>query len=164
MEIYFFDGSYAFAGLNTVHTNSLIRIKGKKKKKKKRKRITSIYTGGFERPRRVYVDIDGTLFDKEFRSLDDLGEPNHDIINTIKSMKNNGSHIVIWTARTNSNLNPDVPKDELIKRLSIQLEFHGIPFDEIEVSDKPHFDLLIDDKVTNSRRFMKPKELFPKSQ
>lgn len=162
MELIILESGYIFVDLNTVHTNSLMKVKGKKKKKKQ-KHVTNIYTGGFDRPRRVYVDIDGTLFDKEFRSLDDLGEPNQDVIDTIKSMKDSGSHIVIWTARTNSNLNPEVPKDELIKRLSIQLEFHGIPFDEIELRDKPHFDLLIDDKVLNASSFMKPRELFPKS-
>mgnify|MGYP003155282999 FL=1 len=90
----------------------------------------------------AFVDIDETIcFYSGIRRYD-LSEPNHDNIAKINKLYDEGWKIIYWTARGSTS-----GKDYREHTLN-QLNEWGCKFHDLKVGDeKPHFDLVIDDKA-----------------
>lgn len=90
----------------------------------------------------VFVDIDETIcFYSDIRRYD-LSEPNYDNIEKINKLYDDGWKIVYWTARGATS-----GKDYTEHTLK-QLNEWGCKYHELKTGDeKPHFDLVIDDKA-----------------
>ena len=89
----------------------------------------------------IYVDIDETIcFYCEKREYP-LAEPNLENISKINKLYNEGHHITYWTARGSvSGLDwTDITRDQLNK--------WGCKYHELNVGNKPPYDLLICDRT-----------------
>ena len=90
----------------------------------------------------AFVDIDETIcFYPDVRRYD-LSVPNYDNIAKINKMFDEGWKIIYWTARGS------VSGKDYRNHTLTQLNSWGCKFHELKVGDeKPHFDLVIDDKA-----------------
>ena len=102
----------------------------------------------------IYVDVDGTICDNpelpDFadRSLDySKAKPNYARIDTINTLYDEGHNITYWTAR---GCHSGTDYTELTRN---QLEKWGCKYHDIQVGNKPHFDMYICDKSWNSESF-----------
>ena len=85
------------------------------------------------------VDIDGTLCNKTFGKYEDA-TPIVRHIHKINKLYDEGNKIILWTAR---GVLKGKDWREFTKR---QVEEWGVKYHEI-LFDKPHFDVLFDDKA-----------------
>ena len=104
----------------------------------------------------IFVDVDGTICTAgmiphgKFRDIPEdylEAKPYFSRIEHINSLYNDGKHtIVYWTARGCKSGLTDVLYD-LTKK---QLKEWGAKFHDLQVGNKPHFDMYICDKSFNS--------------
>lgn len=100
-------------------------------------------------PKIVAVDFDGTLVADRYP---DIGEPNIQLINTIKQMRAQGIKVILWTCRN---------YDKLQEALDF-CKTHGLGFDEVNKNipevlyltngkdtRKVYADIYIDDRAIN---------------
>lgn len=89
----------------------------------------------------IYVDIDETIcfYDKEREYS--LAKPNPENINKINKLYDEGHHITYWTARGS------VTKIDHYDITKQQLDKWGCKYHELNVGNKPPYDLLICDKT-----------------
>ena len=88
------------------------------------------------------VDIDETICFYSGKRRYDLSEPNHENIAKINKMHDEGWKIVYWTARGS------VSGKDYRNHTLTQLHAWGCKFHDLKTgSEKPHFDLVIDDKA-----------------
>jgi dTDP-glucose 4,6-dehydratase len=88
------------------------------------------------------VDIDETICFYPGKRRYDLSEPNHENIAKINKLYYLGWKIIYWTAR--GSVSGKDYRDHTLE----QLHSWGCEFHELKTgSEKPHFDLVIDDKA-----------------
>jgi CMP-N,N'-diacetyllegionaminic acid synthase len=89
----------------------------------------------------AFVDIDETICFYSGERRYDLSEPNYENISKINKLYDEGWKIIYWTARGSIS-----GKDYREHTLN-QLNEWGCKYHELKCGDeKPHFDLVIDDK------------------
>ena len=89
----------------------------------------------------IYVDIDETIcFTPNSRDYS-LAEPYLDKIQKINNLYDQGHEIIYWTARGR------VTKIDWYKVTKNQLDSWGAKYHKLDVTTKPHYDLLICDKT-----------------
>lgn len=98
----------------------------------------------------IYVDVDGTLCTQ----TDDYysAEPIQERINKVNILYEAGHTIVIYTARGS------VRKDRLgeyIQLTKSQLKKWGVKYNQLDIGNKPPYDLLIDDRNISLSEFDK---------
>ena len=92
----------------------------------------------------IYVDIDETIcFTPNSRDYS-LDEPYLDKIQKINNLYDQGHEIIYWTARGR------VTKIDWYKVTKNQLDSWGAKYHKLDVTTKPHYDLLICDKTLKS--------------
>ena len=96
-----------------------------------------------------YVDIDNTVMSQPYIGSTDYKDhiPIPERIEKINRLFDEGHTIVYYTARGTRS---GIDWYELTKT---QLESSGARYDELSVGDKPHFDVIIDDKAINAEDF-----------
>ena len=95
----------------------------------------------------IYVDIDETICFYEGRRHYPDAVPAHDRIAQINKLYDDGNEIIYYTARgATSGL-------DWFDETKRQLDLWGCKYHDLSVGQKPHYDLLICDKVLNSNRF-----------
>lgn len=92
----------------------------------------------------IYVDIDETICNTPKRNYEGC-TPIKENINKVNELYDEGNTIVYWTARgTKSNID--------WRELTLkQLNKWGCKYHSLETLKKPYFDILIDDRVINSK-------------
>ena len=102
----------------------------------------------------IYVDVDGTICNNpelpnfSDQSLDySKAEPLYARIDAINDLYDEGHNITYWTARGCHSGNDFT---ELTRN---QLEKWGCKYHDIQVGNKPHFDMYICDKSYNSESY-----------
>ena len=112
-----------------------------------------------QKKKMIFVDVDGTICDNEqLPNFDDQpmdytkATPIPDRINHINELYDEGHHITYWTARgCRSGLDH--------RQLTIdQLRDWGCKYHDLQVGNKPHFDMYICDKSWNSESFFHYRE------
>ena len=107
----------------------------------------------------IYVDVDGTICNNpelpnfSDQSLDySKAEPLYARIDAINTLYDEGHNITYWTARGchSGNVFTELTRN--------QLEKWGCKYHDIQVGNKPHFDMYICDKSYNSESFFHYKE------
>ena len=98
-------------------------------------------------PRKIFVDIDETICFYSGERRYDLAEPNYDNIAKINKLYDEGNIITYWTARGSSQ--PDnIGRLDNYKVITIsQLDKWGCKYYDVQLGNKPMFDLFIDDKA-----------------
>ena len=107
----------------------------------------------------IYVDVDGTICDNP--ELPNFGDqpmdytkaiPRPERIKHINELYDEGHKIVYWTARgTHSGLDhTELTKSQLLE--------WGAKYHDVQVGNKPHFDMYICDKSYNSESWFQAKE------
>ena len=93
------------------------------------------------------VDIDETICFYPQKRTYNLAEPHQENINKINRLYDEGWHIIYWTARGGSQ--PDnIGRLDKYKALTIsQLDKWGCKYHDVQLGNKPMFDLFIDDKA-----------------
>lgn len=104
--------------------------------------------------RKLYVDCDGVLFMQPFTDIFTAEMPNAAMIEKLRERRAMGDLIVIWSTRTNPRMSPGYGKHQLMEILAGHLKRHNIPYDMIEVADKPPFHMLVDDRAMTPDAFM----------
>ena len=107
----------------------------------------------------IYVDVDGTIC----QNRDDLRDqdisiaysdvkPYSDRIAHINSLYDDGHEIVYWTARgcKSGEDYTDLTKQQFLE--------WGVKYHDLQVGNKPHFDMYICDKSYNSESFFHYRE------
>ena len=90
----------------------------------------------------AFVDIDETICFYSGKRRYDLSEPDYDNIAKINKMFDEGWKIIYWTARGS------VSGKDCKQHTLNQLNAWGCRFHDLKTGDeKPHFDLVIDDKA-----------------
>ena len=107
----------------------------------------------------IYVDVDGTICDnQELLNFDDQpmdytkAIPRPERIKHINELYDEGHKIVYWTAR---GIHSGLDHTELTKN---QLLEWGCKYHDVQVGNKPHFDMYICDKSYNSESFFHYRE------
>ena len=107
----------------------------------------------------IYVDVDGTICNNpELPNFSDQSPdyskavPLYARIDAINTLYDEGHNITYWTARGCKSGNDFT---ELTRN---QLEKWGCKYHDIQVGNKPHFDMYICDKSYNSESFFHYKE------
>ena len=96
---------------------------------------------------RICVDLDGVISNlrKGNEGYEDL-EPKVDAVEKLRTLKNNGHYIIIYTARNMKTCNGNI--GQVISNIgSITLDWlkkHKVPYDEV-IFGKPWADIYIDD-------------------
>ena len=92
--------------------------------------------------KRAFVDIDETICFYSGERRYDLSEPSYENIAKINKLYDEGWHITYWTAR--GSVSGKDYREHTLK----QLNEWNCKFHELKMGDeKPHFDLVIDDKA-----------------
>lgn len=86
-------------------------------------------------------DLDGTLCTLTQNSQYETATPFKDVIRRVNKLYSEGHHIKIFTARG------CVSKKDWTQQTIKQLNEWGVQYHELIMNSKPHFDLLVDDKV-----------------
>ena len=98
-------------------------------------------------PRKIFVDIDETICFYPGKREYELAEPDLLNISKINKMYDRGDIITYWTARGSSD-RTNIGRIERLRDLTIsQLDRWGCKFHDVQLGNKPQFDLLIDDKA-----------------
>lgn len=96
---------------------------------------------------KIRVDIDETICyycgDRNYSEA----IPNHERIEVINDLYDQGNEIAYWTARGSTS---GIDWYDVTKK---QLEAWGCKHHSLSVGEKPHYDLLICDKAVNSESF-----------
>ena len=107
----------------------------------------------------IYVDVDGTICDNpELPNFNDQSmdytkaTPKPDRIRHINELYDKGHHITYWTAR---GCKSGIDFTELTKD---QLDKWGAKYSDLQVGNKPHFDMYICDKSFNSETWFHARE------
>ena len=107
----------------------------------------------------IYVDVDGTICNNpelpnfSDQSLDySKAEPLYARIDAINDLYDEGHNITYWTARGCHSAN------DITELTRNQLDEWGCKYHDIQVGNKPHFDMYICDKSYNSESFFHYKE------
>ena len=95
----------------------------------------------------VYVDIDETICFYSGKREYPLAKPIPNRIKKINELYEQGNTIVYWTAR---GCTTKIDWTDLTTR---QLKEWGAKYHELKMNHKPHYDLLICDKATNTERY-----------
>ena len=103
---------------------------------------------------KIFVDVDVTICSQKERHNFEDGvidydgvEPYPERIETINKMYNSGAHITYWTAR---GCHSGIDHTELTKK---QLKEWGALYHDLQVGNKPHFDVYICDKSYNADEY-----------
>ena len=88
----------------------------------------------------IYVDIDNTICTDENGEYQNA-QPINNNIERINMLYEKGHTIVYWTARGT------VTGKDWLKLTREQLNIWGAKYHKLNVGEKPHYDLLIDDKT-----------------
>ena len=107
----------------------------------------------------IYVDVDGTICSqqdspdfvdgpKDYVNI----EPYHNRIKAINELYDQGHTIIYWTARgcLSGIDHTELTKDQLLQ--------WGAKYHQLEIGNKPHFDMYICDKSFNSESWFHSKE------
>jgi len=95
-------------------------------------------------------DLDNTIVTYPLiKSNYSSNQPNMQIINFIKYLKNNGHYIIINTSRRHDNFNEGISIKQIGKSVFENLERYGVEYDEL-LFNKPYADYYIDDKSFNT--------------
>ena len=107
----------------------------------------------------IYVDVDGTICNNpelpnfSDQSLDySKAEPLYARIDAINALYDEGHNITYWTARGCKS------GEDFTELTRNQLEEWGCKYHDIQVGNKPHFDMYIWDKSYNSESFFHYRE------
>ena len=96
-------------------------------------------------------DIDGTICNTPQDKNGDFdytkSTPRHDQIEKINKLHNEGHEIVYWTARGCKS------GDDYTELTKQQFLEWGVKYHDLQVGNKPHFDMYICDKSYNSESF-----------
>ena len=99
----------------------------------------------------IFVDLDGTICTQTYHpDFDDqpvdysMAEPLTERIKIINELFDKGHHITYWTAR---GCRSGIDFTELTKE---QLNRWGAKYSDLQVGNKPHFDMYICDKSYNA--------------
>ncbi len=99
----------------------------------------------------VFVDVDGTICSQKGRpNFADVHEdyegvePYPERIRKVNEAYDNGTHITYWTAR---GCHSGIDHTELTRK---QLKEWGAKYHDLQVGNKPHFDMYICDKSYNA--------------
>ena len=107
----------------------------------------------------IYVDVDGTICTsrslkninpEEFKDIQsdyENSKPHRERIDYINSLYEKGNNIIYWTARGSVS---GIDLKEFTKN---QLKEWGAKYHDLDVGNKPHFDMYICDKSYNSESF-----------
>ena len=98
-------------------------------------------------PKKIFVDIDGTICSITKDNNYILAEPYPDRIKEINKLYDDGAEITYWTARG------QVSGRDWEALTIEQLDNWGAKYHYVLVGRKPHFDLYICDKSINSETF-----------
>jgi len=107
----------------------------------------------------IFVDIDGTICTnrsikyknpslyQDVQADYENATPKQDRIDYVNSLYEDGHHITYWTARgCKSGI-------DYMEFTTNQLKEWGCKYDDVQVGNKPHFDMYICDKSYNSESF-----------
>ena len=98
-------------------------------------------------PKKIFVDIDETICFYSGKREYELAEPDQNNISKINKMYDRGDIITYWTARGSSD-RTNIGRIERLRDLTImQLDRWRCKYHDIQLGNKPQFDLLIDDKA-----------------
>ena len=95
----------------------------------------------------IFIDLDNTLCET-FKNDYEKSKPLVERINKINQLKKEGNKITIWTARGSKS------KKDYFDLTKKQLELWGVQYDKL-LTEKPSYDLYIDDKSQNVDTFWK---------
>ena len=95
---------------------------------------------------KIFIDIDNTIFNTVGNDYKG-STPIHDNIEKANKLYEQGHTITYWTAR---GCHSGTDYTELTRN---QLEKWGCKYHDIQVGNKPHFDMYICDKSWNSESF-----------
>ena len=100
----------------------------------------------------VCVDLDGTLAQYDgWKGLDHIGDPIHGAKEFLHELKSIPVRVVIWTTRTNSDLNKE-STDKLKARVIEWLNRHNLPFDDVSTDEAKLLCLaFVDDRAITCR-------------
>lgn len=104
--------------------------------------------------RSICVDFDGTIFDHEYP---DVGEIKSGVIDALTRLRSKGWWITISSCRTKQQRFPvgetdldgnecQSPFDSVLLMAAL-LDKHGVPYDEISLTDKPNAEYYVDDRA-----------------
>ena len=99
----------------------------------------------------IMVDIDGTICTEEKGEYEKT-KPVYENINKINKLYDEGHTIIYWTARGT------VTKIDWYELTKKQLNDWGCKYHDLQVGNKPHFDMYICDKSWNSESFFHYRE------
>ena len=94
------------------------------------------------KPARICFDIDGVLVSRVLDGNYSNSIPNAGVISLIHHLKNIGCEIVFCSARGSKT------KKNWVDLTVQQLKEYNIPYDEIDVGNKPYADFYVDDRST----------------
>ena len=107
----------------------------------------------------IYVDVDGTicqnrddLRDQDIEAAYSDVKPYPDRISQINALYDEGHEIVYWTARGCKS------GDDYTELTKQQFLEWGVKYHDLQVGNKPHFDMYICDKSFNSESFFHYRE------
>ena len=95
------------------------------------------------KPARICFDIDGVLVSRVSGDNYKDCKPNKAVIDLIHHLKAIGCEIIICTARGSKT------KKDWEELTLKQLHQYNVPYDEVNIGNKPHADFYIDDRSTN---------------
>ncbi len=93
-------------------------------------------------------DIDGTICDTDGNNYP-ASVPFEDVIDKIKDLYSEGHTIKMFTARGS------VSGKDWTEFTEQQLKEWGVPYHELIMNKKPHYDILIDDKAISAMAWRK---------
>jgi len=111
-----------------------------------------------EKYRRVVMDIDGVLVQKDNETAYSDREPNYDVLSTLRLYDDKGYYIILFTARNMNTHHGRLGKihAETAPILLDWLENHDVPYDEIHYG-KPwcgYEGFYVDDKAIRPSEFV----------
>lgn len=105
----------------------------------------------------IAVDFDGTLCEHKFPEIGEIKEIHQKVINFIRTSKNKGHTIILWTCRE------DLSERQYLTEAVNWCKENNIPIDYINEYPMPNFkgfatrkvcaDIYIDDKAFNIKYF-----------
>ncbi|MHC4310838.1 MAG: capsular biosynthesis protein [Planctomycetota bacterium] len=101
----------------------------------------------------VCVDLDGTLAQySEWEGLENIGDPIPGARSFLQALKELGCEVVIYTTRTNPDVNQEEGKYDLALRIHTWLEQNEMPCDSVYVGrGKPIASAYVDDRAVECR-------------
>lgn len=99
--------------------------------------------------RTIACDLDGVIAEYDhFKGIEIIGNPIKSVIDDLKKEKDSGSVIIVYTARVNTQANPDYTVDDLVGIVKNYLDKNEVPYDTIwQGVGKPMADEYWDDRA-----------------